>query len=694
MRTLKRLTLGLFLIAGCRGATPAPDTANQNSSCQPIAAGDCMLPFPSSFYLAADATTKTGSRVNYPATGALPVNQIGKPMDTTRLNQLDGFSPATALLANLKARVDDSRLPTPEDPGAALLPTSPVQLFRYDTGERVPLFAELDHNACIQGMTGDADEPSHCQIADGEEQLLIAHPAVRLRPATRYVAALVGLTDMAGGAIHVAPFDSLKSGGFPPSSRLASLAPRYAEIFALLSAGGVAKESLTLAWDFTTGSDEQLTGGLVSMRDVAFAQWEQQKLGYQLSETKTGNACQSNTDCAEPFSCDPVKHLCGDPHLARELVGTFDVPLFLTDAGPYSFINQDDKHLPAVKGNAPFNLVVHIPRCALTANKPLPVMVFGHGLFGSARGEMRSGYEMQVSDQLCMVQVGTDWIGLSDGDESAVAAKVLADFGNFPQITDHLQQAQINFLVLARLAIRNLKSDPAMTVNGKPILDGSEIYYYGISQGGIEGNVFMALSPDVTRGVLNVGAGEYSLMLMRSADFKDLKTILDFTYPSQRDQQVLLAVSQSFWDFADPITFAPHELRDTLPDPATKLPMPPRHILQQESKNDAQVPNVATRKLVRTMGLKLLNTPVEMVYGVETATGPLDSAYTQWDSHPTPPPSRWNTPPFQGKGDWPMPGGYSAHEAIRRYPKLIDQLGAFLKPQGQVVDTCGGPCSF
>src|SRR5262249_51947349 len=163
---------------------------------------------------------------------------------------------------------------------------------------------------------------------------------------------------------------------------------------------------------------------------------------------------------------------------------------------------------------------------AATAQKPLPVLVFGHGLFGSALGEMRSGLEESLEDFLCMVQVGTDWIGLSENDVPVVIAQVIANMEKLYIITDRLQQAQVNFQVMARLAIRKLKDDPAMQVNGRPVIDGSQIYYWGCSQGGIEGNTFLALSPDVNRGVLNVGAGEYSLMLTRSKDFRQFKDVL------------------------------------------------------------------------------------------------------------------------------------------------------------------------
>ena len=85
------------------------DGANPDPRCQPLAPIDsasptsCALPFPSSFYLTTDTTTATGLRVNFPA-GLLPRNTRKMEFDSARLNQLDGFSPASQILADLGVR--------------------------------------------------------------------------------------------------------------------------------------------------------------------------------------------------------------------------------------------------------------------------------------------------------------------------------------------------------------------------------------------------------------------------------------------------------------------------------------------------------------------------------------------------------------------------------------------------------------
>jgi pimeloyl-ACP methyl ester carboxylesterase len=225
-----------------------------------------------------------------------------------------------------------------------------------------------------------------------------------------------------------------------------------------------------------------------------------------------------------------------------------------------------------------------------------------------------------------------------------------------------------------------LKNDPSLMVNGNPVTDASQMYYFGISLGGIQGATFMALNPDIVRGALNVGGGEWSVMMFRSTDFGVFTQLLDLYFPAPIDQAVLLHAAQAMWDYTDPISYAPHLLRDPLPG------VPTKNILYQESIGDAQVPNVATRLMVRTMQMPALAPPVQEVYGITDQQQPLTSAYAQFDVHPSPLPGNTNVPPASDN---------QAHEACRRLPQVVDQLQRFFQPQGEVFQTCdGGPCSF
>ncbi|MCU1282510.1 MAG: hypothetical protein JWM53_6056 [bacterium] len=635
--------LGLFAFAlfaggaGCAASAPVDPPAG----CNPLVGDDCGTPFPSSFYETADPASPTGVRVAV-AANVWPSTAAGVPFRGDQINGRDGFSPATPFVVYFKHGVDASKLPTDADLTAALNARSPVQVIDLSNNTRVPLLVELDAAA----------DPTY-----GDRQALLIHPMARLASSGHYAVALVGLHDAKGGDLTPAGFRALRDKGALGKS-LAPLAPHYEELFGALAAAGVPRDhDLTLAWDVHTASDVSSTQHLYGMVSTMLA-WLDDGGGH--------------------YDITAVNDSPSDAHLWREIVGTFHVPSFLTDDSETATLNLDATGMPTVRDTSTAPFVVHVPQCALTATKPLPVVVFGHGLFGTAQNELSSSYQKEVGDRLCMVQIGTDWIGLANYDFSTVASNVVSDLNNFPIVSDRLQQAHVNAQALTRLFLTQMKNDPMLQLNGHAITDGSEVYYYGISDGGIQGGTFMALSRDVVRGVLNVPGCTWNLMMMRSHDFAPLKTFLDSVYPDLLDQQILIAALQSYWDYTDPISFAPHVLADPLPS------TPAKRILVQEAINDAQVPNLATRILVRALGIPGTNLE-QPVYAVDEQPAPLDSAYTQWDVQPMPVPLDVNLPPAMDNG---------AHEAIRRLDPLVQQLQAFFKPDGRVVQTCSGVCRF
>lgn len=88
-----------------------------------------------------------------------------------------------------------------------------------------------------------------------------------------------------------------------------TVAARYEELFKLLERAGLPKQSLQLAWDFTTGDDAQLAGPLLQMRDAALA---------KLAPTDPPTP-------PEPLlAIDKVENAPRDP-LLRQVIGTFGI---------------------------------------------------------------------------------------------------------------------------------------------------------------------------------------------------------------------------------------------------------------------------------------------------------------------------------------------------------------------------------
>ena len=645
MRTIPAtaLSVALFVSTALSGSacsseatTPAPPEAAPG--CNPIVGDDCLTPFPSAFFERVDATTPTGVRVAIPK-GMLPTQSSGVALWPDRLNQKDGFSGASPFWVYFAKGVDPTPLGTWNDPSASLDPSGPVQVIDAATGERVIAFGEVDANAL-----------------DGERQGLAVHPLRRLTPGHRYVIALVGLHDASNAPLAPAPFRALRD-RTTLSASLAAVKDQYDDIFDILARAGVDRTKLSLAWDVTVASDVSATGHLVGMRDQALAMVASGSFGYKIVDK--GDTPQ-------------------DPNLLRRVTATIDVPRFLVDDTGVSNLSFGPDGNPQVTGNTTAKVTINVPRCAETATAPLPVFVFGHGLFGTANATMQTPTLVELGNAWCAILIGTDWIGLSNDDLGNIANVLAKDLNNVYVITDRLQQAHVNAQVMTRLFATKMKDDPLFQTNGHPMTDAKALYYFGVSLGGIQGTTFMALQPDIVRGVLNVPGAEWSLLIPRSKDFAPLSIFLKGALSDPLDRQIAIAASQSEWDYTDPATFGQHLLRDPLPG------TPLKRILLQESVADAQVTNVSTRLLGRTIGLPSLDL-VEPVPGLTPGQAPLDSAYTQYDSHavPVPPPS-----------DTALGTDNGAHDAIWQSSLAQAQIHAFLAPDGQVQSVCQGGCNI
>ncbi len=658
-RFVRAATAGLFavLALSCDSAgTVVAPTVDDGlpSSCSPLrTAGACMLPFPNAIDLAPDGTTATGYRVALSA-DALPMQNVDRTkLDPVRFNQADGFSPSTPILAYFPERIDPASLVPPESPEKSLDPTSPTLIVDMQTGALVPHLSEVD--ATMEHAT--------------DRQALILRPMVRLLPAHPYAVAIQNGIRTLGGGMPTAPpvFAAMMKGAAPSDPRSQAELARMPGILAALDKAGVARDRVLLAWDFVTASDTYLTGHVLSMRDQALAQVGENGLGYTV------------TSVEDDFDSDTQ----------RRVRGTFTVPQFLSQANPANpdaTISFDASGKPKLVGmyEAPFTVI--IPRVVATKG-PLPLVIYGHGLLGSGEGELgdATGSDPQsFAQREGYILFATDWTGLSANESpltpggSGAAADAIRDFNHLPWITDRLQQALVNAIVLVRTMRGMIAADPALAIGGRPAADTSNVYYYGISLGGIMGASFMGYDPDVLQGCVQVGGGNWSLLFQRSTNWRLFKLVIDLAYPDKLDQQLLLALAQMQFDYSDPINVAPHVLAKPLPG------TPAKQILRQMAVGDAQVPNLATELIARVEGIPLLAQSDVDVWGLPQTEGPLPSAMSVWDVQPSPLPPDTNATPTSDN---------PAHDTIRMIPELRDQIDHFFRNK-EVVSTCAGPCVF
>ena len=582
------LAIALFSITACGDNGDGPiDT--QREECNPLGGPACMMPWPSSAYLIEDSSTVSGYRVDVPA-AAMPVNADSIAIESDVYNTYDGFAVAGPMLVDFPTGVSVDGLPPLSDIAKSLEASSSIVVVDMDTGERLPFFAEPDMNA-----------------AAPEERALIIRPMVRMAPATRYAVGIRNTVKAADGSALPVPegFAAILEGKeikHPLFARMGN----YEDIFSSLADAGLPKSELVLAWDFVTASDESLTGDLMAMRTQALAKLDEVTLGFTLNPINN-----NNTD-----------------NVLRIFEGTYDTPMFLDNGErDNSILIRDEDGVPAFKEMDESNIAVVIPKCVETAELPIPVVIFGHGMFGNAADSLDSAFIQRFANEECTILVGSDFIGLTNRQFASVAF-AMNELNKGKTLTEKMAQSIINFIALGRALRTTMLDAEEFKLDGVQIIDPEAISYFGASLGGILGGVFMAYDPTITRGALGVPGGPWSLLFERSVFWPPLRITMKGAYPEPWDYQQNVALMGMLFEKVDPVTTAHRVIANPLPG------TPPKQLLLYMALGDALVTQTASDTLARSLDLPVIGPSVSVPFGLEETTEIVSSGYTVYDEAP------------------------------------------------------------
>ena len=664
------LTAAVPAAAGSTTSSGLHPLAAAQAICDPIDPAACLLPFPNDFFTVPDASSPTGLRVHV-AQGAMPANRSGVRIDPTEWNRQDGFSPGEPILVHVPGLdVAKSGIAPVTDIGHSLAPNTPIELLNTRTGEPTPYWAELDAHATSQP----------------DQQVLIIRPAVAMEEGTRYIVALRWMRDADGQIIPPNPVfaafvDDRSAREKAANQRLVDMK----RIFATLAQARIKRHDLYLAWDFTVASERDLTSRMLAIRDSAF---------------------QSLGGAAPTFSVTQVTDFTDtqNPRIARQVVGTVNVPGYLTgDGGPGSRLHYgppDGSGLPPSPDAVPTatgrtiaaDFVCNIPRVA-TSQHPAHLSLYGHGLFGQPT-EINAGNVKDMSQRYNFMFCATSWIGMADADIGYFVQSFM-DFSGFPAVPDRMQQGFLDFLFLGRAMDRpaGFASNAAFQdADGHPLIDvAGGLHYDGNSQGGIAGGALTAIAQDWTRSVLGVTGMNYSTLVQRSVDGAPFQQLLDTYYPGKVDQQLVFALLQMLWDRSEADGYAQHMTTDPLPG------TPAHQVLMHVAFGDHQVSTATAEVEARTIGARL-HTPA-LAPGWSDAVVPFwgippiaaypygGSAMVVWNSG-----KAFASPPTNLAPADPNIYGQDPHEFPRAQPEAQQQKAIFLL-SGLIVDVCnGGPC--
>lgn len=613
---------------------PKPPRIAQD--CDPLVPAHCALPWPSNLYLA-PANTPTGVALQFSA-GSLPRNDDGDPIDPTIFDGLDGYGLGPPIIVSFD-NLDFSGLADEEHIEASLAEDAKILLFEVQesTMSRVPYFAELDSRG-----------------TDGS-RLLYVRPAQILKEASRYIVAFRGLNSLDGAPVQTSTsFEALKRNETSDVPELAWRQEGFNDVFDRLQAQGVERAPLQLAWDFRTGSSAGLHGRMLHMRDDAFA-----AVGPD----------------GPPLTIEDIDYPtpAENPDIAFEIRAELEVPSYLRRTLRGTRLRLDDQGRPERQRTRRVDVWIRVPRSAVETQEPHALVQFGHGLLQRGN-QVEDAHFGRLANQHRFILFACDLDGMSRLELIAVFG-LLGDLTRFPVLADTLHQGLLNYLLLARSMKQQFASLPQIQALNLPI--GDQMYYFGVSQGGIFGASYMALSQDIVRGHLGVPGNNYSTMLGRSVDFEPFFAVLERNYETPAAQAVALAAVQLLWDRTDPISYYQH----LSIEPFAQTPM--HQVLAAPVKGDHQVPPVTMENLARSnLGIPILERydderAVPLIQ--ETPYPHQGSGIVLWDfGNSWAPPG--NVPPHEGEDPHALARQFDVHNA---------QMATFFRT-GEIVDVCGG----
>jgi hypothetical protein len=604
---------------GSENPTPRPyygppiDTSNAGR-CDFMDPAICLQPWPNDYFTVADPTSDTGRRLHLNS-NSMPANKNGVHIDPTDFNRADGFSPGSLITV---------KIPQVETQGAfnntGFVPVN--DLHRYDddnqpavvidaaTGERQPIFAELDAN------------PNHYTPGNTRDVNLIIRPTRNFEEGHRYIVALRNLRDAQTNPVPPPmPFRVYRDRLITQDPAIENRRGHMESLFSTLQRNGFSRANLYLSWDFTVASEHSLAGRALAIRDDALS---------ELGDTTPGDGVIDGS--APSFQITGVEDNPANlpANTLRQIDGVLtDVPCYLNNGdchpgGTFNFKgNGDVQATPTGVADDPdagttgvrFRCLIPNSVAAGGTLHPAESGIFGHGLLGDYT---------QVSDMVKFpnslantnnsVWCATNWAGFS-ADDLGTVISTLGDLTGFSKLADRMQQGFVNMIYLGRAMVNpdGFNTDAAFEIDpdggggpnaSGPVLDPSKgLYWEGISQGAIMGGALTALEPDLTQSVLNVTGMNYSTLLRRSSDsgqYLEFPAIgLYANYPNQLERPLILSLMQLLWDRGEANGYAHHMTSDPLPN------TPAHHVLLQLAYGDHQVSNLAGETEARTIGARV-----------------------------------------------------------------------------------------
>jgi len=455
---------------------------------------------------------------------------------------LAGFSPAAAMYMRFNTDIDPATLPA--DPGAAAQAGASIQLVDVDPasperGKRRPI--EIQFRA-----------PKGVYIPQGTLAVLPL-PGVPLRPKTRY--ALVATTALkAKDQRAFAPSGDLAEvlGSRPATAKTEKVRALYTPALGELAAVGVEKESIVHLAVFTTNDP---TDELFRIVDAMKTQ-----VPAPTAKDIVAKDQSANYDVYEGTYGPTPNYQSGQVPFAKA-------------GGAFVF---DANGAPVLQGTFEVRFALMLPKAdkCPVPEAGYPVVIYAHGTGGDYRSVLSRNIAPPLADA-CLAAIGTDQIfhgtrpGAppdSDPNKEGNTQLLFFNLNNPTAARTNGRQSAIDVAQEARLFTESAFTLPASVARGGSAvkLDGKRLTFYGHSQGGLNGPLYLAADASSRGGVLSGTGSLITIALLEKTEPKPsvagaLKTLLSLTDPEEAKEldifHPVVNLAQAIVDTTDPIHY-------------------------------------------------------------------------------------------------------------------------------------------
>jgi dienelactone hydrolase len=264
-----------------------------------------------------------------------------------------------------------------------------------------------------------------------------------------------------------------------------------------------------------------------------------------------------------------------------------DVP-YLTTGGQ---ILVDDNGMPKLQRMESIRFAVTVPSSGTMPANGWPIVIYAHGTGGSYRDFIEDGTARRLAAQ-GVAAISIDQVLHGPRDPTGHDPNyTFFNFQNPLGARDNVRQGALDDFQLLRLAVK-------LDVAGNHF-DASKIGFFGHSQGGLTGPLFLAAEPRVTGAVLSGAGGLAYISLLEKTEPVNIPGyVAVFIHDLPLDEfNPILNMVQMYLEPADPTNYGPLLVMHPMEGVA------PKNIYQSEGFIDHATPDPGIEAFGVSMGL-------------------------------------------------------------------------------------------